>query len=168
MTFAGHYSSLSQHLSEAVLLALDLERKSILDHEETLHDWDESVLFSNCVLGQPNGLSDLVRVELILEVFLSSPGHHAEQLAGEEHDGALIGQVTVDLHRLRRLPEDLHLVLVEDSSSVYHIMISNHVDRYCEVNTGEIKRRSHIHKDKDMLTPLSLDYLVDDGTSHFA
>ena len=51
MTFACHYSSLSQHLSEAVLLALDLERKSILDLEETLHGWDKSVMSPGYVLS---------------------------------------------------------------------------------------------------------------------
>ena len=109
-----------------------------------------------------------MRIKLIVQIFFRSPGDQAKIVGRIEHDGALIRQITLDLHWLSRLLQYLHLVLVEDSSSVYHIMISNHVDRYCEVNTGEIKWRSHIHKDKDMLTPLSLDYMVDDGTSYFA
>ena len=73
MASTRHGASLSHHVSEAVLLALDLETEPILRDMEGLQVWDELELPLDGGLGQPESLGYLVRKELVIHVLFSTP-----------------------------------------------------------------------------------------------
>ena len=73
MTSTRHGTSLSHHVSEAVLLALDLETKPILSDMKGLEVWDELELPLDGGLGQPESLGNLMRKELIIHILCGAP-----------------------------------------------------------------------------------------------
>lgn len=73
MATRSHGASLSHHVPEAILLALDLETEPILRDMERLEVRDELELPLDGGLGQPESLGNLMRKELIIHVLGGAP-----------------------------------------------------------------------------------------------
>ena len=104
-----HRASQGQHVTEAVLLAGDLEVEPIVSRVEGLEFGDELVLPLEGGLRQPDGQNNLVREVLVLQVLLGAPGDEVGLLTCVEHQWAVVIGPLLDLMRDGRLLQDVHL-----------------------------------------------------------